>query len=338
MANSKSQKTADTWVVVAFSVLCLLIAVFLVFTFITAGGQTSELVQDKAVAEVLSDYFDKKPAQITAEDLASVQYFSFTGGNSLSLGGADAIAEIESEEATEESTSVKSFSISADFDDFNAVLALFPNLKYFSAPSVSSRYFSKIDQLSACKDLQYLTLTSAKLSSLEGLDSFTNLKSLTLDKVALSEEDTARIGKLPALTELSVSECGIKDLAFASSLASLESLYAGSNEISDVSPLKELKSLVTLSLENNEGITDVEALSGLTELKSLNLQNTGVKDWSVLDAIKENCTITGAPEEETKTEEEAQTSTTEEPKTEEKNTEEAVTNEPETKEKTTSEN
>ena len=60
-------------------------------------------------------------------------------------------------------------------------------------------------------------------------------------------------------------------------MTALESLGLDGNQITDLSPLSELISLIFLSLDNNR-ITDLSALSGLTRLQRLGLRFNQIVD------------------------------------------------------------
>ncbi|UCG60124.1 MAG: leucine-rich repeat domain-containing protein [Phycisphaerales bacterium] len=77
----------------------------------------------------------------------------------------------------------------------------------------------------------------------------------------------------------------ISDLSPLSALTNLQTLVLQENEaITDISPLSSLTSLKTLDLETNQ-VTDISALSGLTNLQTLNLHKNNVRDISALSGL-----------------------------------------------------
>ena len=81
----------------------------------------------------------------------------------------------------------------------------------------------------------------------------------------LTVADSAKVTKLPALTEKKIS-----NLTRLKELPSLRLLGLSFDEISDPRPLKELEQLTVLELDSNQ-IADVSALKGLKQLRRLNL-------------------------------------------------------------------
>ena len=81
-----------------------------------------------------------------------------------------------------------------------------------------------------------------------------------------------------------------------SDLLKVTRLILGHNQITDVSPLKELTQLKMLDLGHNQ-ITDVSALKELKQLEHLNLWSSGIS-FSDIDALQEalpDCRIFNIP-------------------------------------------
>lgn len=84
---------------------------------------------------------------------------------------------------------------------------------------------------------------------------------------------------------LDLSENQISNIEPLKNLKSLESLYLYDNQISNIEPLIELKSLTTLSLFSNQ-ITDIEPLKGLKSLRLLYLDNNQISNIEPLKELK----------------------------------------------------
>ncbi|WP_404459812.1 leucine-rich repeat domain-containing protein [Sutcliffiella horikoshii] len=77
--------------------------------------------------------------------------------------------------------------------------------------------------------------------------------------------------------ELNISS--LEGLQYASNLAYLDVQF---NEITDVTPLKDLTSLINLEIWGNSNLTDISALANLTNLTYLDMDQTGITDISPL--------------------------------------------------------
>ena len=89
-----------------------------------------------------------------------------------------------------------------------------------------------------------------------------------------------------AVTTLSVSRCGIRDLSFAKDLPGLRTLRLSGNEISDVSGLEALVNLQTLDLQENPVTGLDEYLKG-KKIQSLTLDGKQLNDLAVLSEMKD---------------------------------------------------
>ena len=84
------------------------------------------------------------------------------------------------------------------------------------------------------------------------------------------------------LTHLSASNNRISDLSPLARLTRMEYLHLRRNRITNIDPLQNMQRLTTLSLEGNFSLRKVSALSGLNNLRVLDLEETGVDDISPL--------------------------------------------------------
>ncbi|MGO5149928.1 leucine-rich repeat domain-containing protein, partial [Bifidobacterium boum] len=113
-------------------------------------------------------------------------------------------------------------------------------------------------------DTTYLYLyhysDSSGISSVQGLQVFTNLTSLYLNGTLVS--DVSPLSKLTNLTDLDLWYTGVSDVSPLSKLTNLNYLDLSSTQVSDVSPLSKLVKLKTLDLDG----TRVRDLSPLSKL------------------------------------------------------------------------
>ena len=97
MANKKkTNKNAKA--IVGYSILCLLLIVFVAVLAVGAWNQGSSLIEDRVLLNTLSAYFDKAPRKITEKDLATVQYMAFTGADAISFGDEAKLKSVLGEE------------------------------------------------------------------------------------------------------------------------------------------------------------------------------------------------------------------------------------------------
>lgn len=136
---------------------------------------------------------------------------------------------------------------------------------------------SNIDALSRLTNLVELDLGGNQISDISALKGLSNLKILSLSDTNIT--DISALSGLTNLVELDL--CGsqyanrnfnsISSLSPLSGLTNLVKLRLGGQQISDISALKGLTNLKTLSLFYNDKISDITPLSGLTNLTSIDL-------------------------------------------------------------------
>ena len=114
------------------------------------------------------------------------------------------------------------------------------------------------------------------LSPLAGL---TRLRILDLQDNYIS--DISPLTRVNDLTEVFLSGNLISDLSPLAN-RNLRTLIAANNQITDLSPLRSSLAMETLDLNGNEGLVDLSVVEGMTALKVLRLDGTGVEDLSPL--------------------------------------------------------
>ena len=109
-----------------------------------------------------------------------------------------------------------------------------------------------------------------------------NLRSLQATKAEIS--DLRGLEHATNLTTLNLYGNQLTDLSPLSGLESLISLDLGKNTITDIESLSSLTALTSLHLDGNE-LTNFSPLSSLTGLSILHLSRTGIRDLSVLESL-----------------------------------------------------
>jgi Leucine-rich repeat (LRR) protein len=130
--------------------------------------------------------------------------------------------------------------------------------------------------------LTTLTVRSMGITSLTGLESATNLKSLYVEENSIS--NLAPLKNLTQMEELRASSNQIQDVSALSSMTALKVLHLRVNQIADISPLAGLVTLRDLEFYRNQ-IQDVSALRNMTGLTVLELSNNQVADISPLAGL-----------------------------------------------------
>jgi hypothetical protein len=96
--------------------------------------------------------------------------------------------------------------------------------------------------------------------------------------------DIVVVGSLGAITALDAHDCDLSTMSGLFRLTSLVTLYLHNNSLTDIGDLSGLTSLTYLNLSNNS-LTDIGDLSGLTSLTYLNLSNNGLTDIGDLSGL-----------------------------------------------------
>ena len=143
-----------------------------------------------------------------------------------------------------------------------------------------------VTKLTKLKALSINQVIVEKVSSLQGLK---ELKSLIFE--GISNLDASVISGMTSLKTLHLTSCDLddEDVKAIGTLTSLETLYLGGfnkegNNISNITPLKNLTNLTVLYLSNNK-ISDISPLKGLTKMTSLSLRCNQIKDLSPLSGM-----------------------------------------------------
>ena len=128
----------------------------------------------------------------------------------------------------------------------------------------------KLDDLKHMIRLETLTIENCPTGSMTFLSSISDLTTLTIRNTPVSTEDLALIGRLPKLTNLTLSNCSLSTTAGLENATRLTYLDLSSNTIRNVSGLAAMSQLISLNLNSN-ALTDLSQLSGLSMLQTLDV-------------------------------------------------------------------
>ena len=157
-------------------------------------------------------------------------------------------------------------------------------------------------------NLEYLSLHRGKLTNTQMLTHLSSLNHLSLESLNITTKELAYIAKLPVLTSLRIDGFPRVEVRDFMSLTNLESLnlvfipeqgidFTGLEKMQTLIHLNlqgshmtdavyhyiaQLNQLQRLSLANNIGITTVEPLKNMTDLRRLSISNTSVSDLAPL--------------------------------------------------------
>lgn len=123
-----------------------------------------------------------------------------------------------------------------------------------------------------------LDLSGCDVHDISLLSVCTKLKKLDLSDNSIS--DISALVDIPELAELDLSNNRISDISPLMSVSKLTYLNLAGNRIKSVAALQDLMSLTELNLSSNE-LGGIAAVGRLTNLKTLWLDDTGLKDASL---------------------------------------------------------
>ena len=140
----------------------------------------------------------------------------------------------------------------------------------------------------ACASVTDLDLFETGITSLQGIEYFTNLKYISISGGYL--RDISALASIPSIEQISVSHCPIREIPDFGACEHLEVLQLTDCCIEDLSPVAKLSGLRWLSCNGNR-ITSVAPLRSLTQLDYVNLSCNPVIDW---DSVSDNAALIAA--------------------------------------------
>lgn len=191
------------------------------------------------------------------------------------LGGV--IEEVQFQDAAIEAQIRKQLGVAAD-------VVLFTNqlwdIKEFTVPEDAKSYAD----LKYLTYLESLTINSGIAGQLDFLSSLNGLTSLQITDTAVSTQELEAIGSLPKLKTLTLSGCGITNIAGLSGAKGITQLDLSNNTIRDLTSLTAMQGLQKLYLQRN-ALNDLSLLSTLTALTELNVSNNAVSDLTPIAGL-----------------------------------------------------
>lgn len=179
-------------------------------------------------------------------------------------------------------------------------LALFKNVEYLAVTNASGKV--KLSDYACFKYLRHLVVFMSDCSSLDGINSFSKLESLTVgsntlsDISALSENKTIKtlwitytqkitdwtaVSSMTQLEFVSLDSIAVSDIDFVKTLTNLKRFQATGNQLKDISPLFGLTELRIINVNLNS-ISSIKGISALKNLVSLDINNSSFDDISEL--------------------------------------------------------
>lgn len=95
------------------------------------------------------------------------------------------------------------------------------------------------------------------------------------------------LSEMPAITRLFLIECTIEDVSFLEKMPQLQRLSLYETPIEDLAVLEKLPELIELSLAGNENAKNMEAVGTLLKMQDLGLQDCGIEDIRFLSGLTE---------------------------------------------------
>lgn len=155
--------------------------------------------------------------------------------------------------------------------------------------NVSGNYLSLVSALAGLTSLKELDLSGNLLSDLQFLEpgSFAALETLELSDNQKMQSQLHYLENLQRLQVLELSGNELWDLDPLSVLPRLRQLVLSENQISDIRPLRKLKSLDLIDLSGNL-LEDIDALRPLVQLKTILLKKNEI---SYIQSLRENVSV-----------------------------------------------
>lgn len=265
--------------------LLLLLSIPLHSSTTSAAPADSVTIEDPVLEKIVRSLLGEPSGPITAEDAARITEIDTSKSY-------DAMAE-----------GVQNGSGDASVGTFPGIQSL-EGLQHFAhlqrlyiAPDYTHSFQPEhriidITPLSKLSKLEDVTISSASLGSLDGLQNQANLKRLTLQfNGELS--DLKPLRGLTSLEELDLTGNNVADLSPIGQLPKLHKLVLDTNPLVDLKPLRGLKGLTELSFtdltiaydNSNPKPIELKPLSGLRGLVKLNMEASRVHDLSPIASL-----------------------------------------------------
>lgn len=251
----------------------------------SAASSDSITIEDPVLEKIVRSLLGKPSGPITAEDAARIteidtskSYDVMAEGaqNGAGAGSAGMFPGIQSLEGLQHFAHLQRLYIAPDYTQ-----TLQPEHR-----------INDITPLRNLSKLEDLTISSASLKSLDGLQNLNNLKRLTLQYNG-ELSDLKPLGGLTSLEELDLTGNHVTELSPIGHLPKLHKLVLDTNPLVDLEPLRGLKGLTELSFADLTLASDnphpkpigLKPLSGLTGLVKLNMEAARVADLAPIKPL-----------------------------------------------------
>lgn len=115
----------------------------------------------------------------------------------------------------------------------------------------------------------------------------TRLESLNINYDKEESIDLSVLGGMHTVTELFLTRCRLADAAFLEQMPQLKCLSLYETPMEDLAVLEHLSELVELSLCGNKNAKHIEAVGTLAKMQDLGMQYCGIEDISFLSGLTE---------------------------------------------------
>lgn len=164
-------------------------------------------------------------------------------------------------------------------------LTLLEDFQHFDSLQLLELYDQEIGSLNGLEHLQNLTtlnLSSCNITDPAPLSALGKVEKLVLDGNALSS--VGPLADMKSLSWLSLRGCGLTDISVLTKLTGLTWLDVSNIEqtpgtIENYAFISKLKRLQYLGLANITDLTDISFCTELKNLKTVDLENSGVDKW-----------------------------------------------------------
>ncbi|MEW9701058.1 leucine-rich repeat domain-containing protein [Paenibacillus sp. SI8] len=260
-------------IVLAFSVVAFGSAAYAAADNASLSGSEAVTIPDAKLESVVRATLKKQNGSITVSDMEQLTVLDANYLNIKNLQGLEYAKKLKSlklkyNEITDLTPISNLTSLETLAFGLNKTLTVFPSL-----PKLSN--------------LTSLDFEESQFSDISNLKDLPNLSSLTISDNRIS--DFSPLSNLSKLKTLWATNVNMTDLSPLAGATSLEYLYLGTfpyhsnmNEISDLSPLKNLKNLIELSVHDNN-VTDLSILEQLSpRLNYIDLNSNQITDIAPL--------------------------------------------------------
>lgn len=277
------------YVTVRLILLLSLILPSLTTTSYSASAASGSItIKDPVLENIVRSILEKPTGSITAEDASKVTEIDTMKSYDAMVQGAS---------GSQDAAGGETFGMFPGIQSLEG-LQHFVNLKRLHiAQDYAHNYIPehKIKDLAPLRQLSSLeevTVSSASLESMDGLQNLTKLKKLTLRHNG-TLSDLKPLKGLSSLEELDLTGNHVQDLSPIGGLINLRKLVLDTNPLVDVEPLRGLQNLTDLSFSNLTIANDnpnpkpirLEPLSALTGLVRLNVEVARIQDLSPIASL-----------------------------------------------------